>query len=207
MVKNKKGGSSHKKMARKNVAPKGAYNKKLRKAVEQGEMYARVTAMLGGGHARIICADGVERTLVIRGKFRGRNKRDNTIKINTFVLVGLQSVSFGAVIQKKKGKLEKADLLEVYREGQKEELIKLPGLEKILDDESKVKQNEDLGFDVMTASETFMEEVISEEDKARLKHNKKIAKERKKMAKKVVEVEKVEEKKIEFDMELDWDDI
>ena len=59
----------------------------------------------------------------------------------------------------------------------------------------------------MTASETFMEEVISEEDKARLKHNKKIEKERKKMAKKVVEEEKVEDKKIEFDMELDWDDI
>ena len=205
MVKNKKGGSSHKKMARKNVAPKGGYNKKLRKAVEEGEMYARVTAMLGGGHARIICADGVERTLVIRGKFRGRNKRDNTLKLNTFVLVGLQSVSFGAVIQK--GKLEKADLLEVYKEGQKEELIKLPGMEKILDDESKEKQNEDLGFEVMTASETFMEEVISEEDKTRLKHNKKIEKERKKIAKKVVEEEKVEDKKIEFDMELDWDDI
>ena len=205
MVKNKKGGSGHKKMARKNVAPKGGYNKKLRKAMEEGEMYARVTAMLGGGHARIICADGKERTLVIRGKFRGRNKRDNTLKINTFVLVGLQSVSFGAVIQK--GKMEKADLLEVYKEGQKEELIKLPGMDKILDDESKVKQQEDLGFDVMTASETFMEEVISEEEKTRLKHNKKIEKERKKMAKKVVEVEKVEDKKIEFDMELDWDDI
>lgn len=205
MVKNKKGGSGHKKMARKNVAPKGGYNKKLRKAMEEGEMYARVTAMLGGGHARIICADGKERTLVIRGKFRGRNKRDNTLKINTFVLVGLQSVSFGAVIQK--GKMEKADLLEVYKDGQKEELIKLPGMDKILDDESKVKQQEDLGFDVMTASETFMEEVISEEDKTRLKHNKKIEKERKKMAKKVVEVEKVEDKKIEFDMELDWDDI
>ena len=205
MVKNKKGGSGHKKMARKNVAPKGGYNKKLRKAMEEGEMYARVTAMLGGGHARIICADGKERTLVIRGKFRGRNKRDNTLKLNTFVLVGLQSVSFGAVIQK--GKMEKADLLEVYKEGQKEELMKLPGMEKILDDESKVRKSEDLGFDVMTASETFMEEVISEEDKARLKHNKKIEKERKKMAKKVVEQDKVEDKKIEFDMELDWDDI
>ena len=205
MVKNKKGGSGHKKMARKNVAPKGGYNKKLRKAVEEGEMYARVTAMLGGGHARIICADGKERTLVIRGKFRGRNKRDNTLKLNTFVLVGLQSVSFGAVIQK--GKLEKADLLEVYKEGQKEELMKLPEMEKILDDESKIKQQEDLGFDVMTASESFMEQVISEEDKARLKHNKKIEKERKKMAKKVVEEDKVEDKKIEFDMDLDWDDI
>ena len=86
-------------------------------------------------------------------------------------------------------------------------VIKLPGLEKILDDESKVKQQEDLGFDVMTASESFMEQVISEEDKSRLKHNKKIEKERKKMAKKVVEQDKVEDKKIEFDMDLDWDDI
>ena len=59
----------------------------------------------------------------------------------------------------------------------------------------------------MTASETFMEEVINEEDKSRLKHNKKIEKERKRIAKKVVEEEKVEDKKIEFDMELDWDDI
>ena len=97
--------------------------------------------------------------------------------------------------------------MEVYRESQKEELIKLPGMEKILDDESREKQNEDLGFDVMTASETFMEEVINEEDRSRLKHNKKIEKERKRIAKKVVEEEKVEEKKIEFDMELDWNDI
>ena len=205
MVKNKKGGAGHKKMARKNVAPKGGYNKKLRKPREEGEIIARVTQMCGGGIARIICSDGVQRTLVIRGKFRGRNRRDNTVKINTFVLAGLRSVSFGAVIQK--GKLEKADLIEVYKESQKEELIKLPGLDKILDDESRIKQNEDLGFDVMTASETFMEEVINEEDNARLKHNKKIQKERNKMAKKVIKEDNVEDKKIEFDLELDFDDI
>ena len=46
MVKNKKGGSGHKKMARKNVAPKGGYhNRKLRKPVEEGEIFARVTAI------------------------------------------------------------------------------------------------------------------------------------------------------------------
>ena len=112
--------------------------------------------MLGGGHARIICADGKERTLVIRGKFRGRNKRDNTLKLNTFVLVGLQCKFWSS---NSKGKLEKADLLKYIRRGQKEELIKLPGMEKILDDESKVKQQEDLGFDVMTASESFMEKL------------------------------------------------
>jgi len=184
---------------------KGGYTKKIRKPREDGEIMARVTQMYGGGHARIICTDGIVRTLVIRGKFRGRNRRDNTVKINTFVLAGLRSVSFGAIIQK--GKLEKADLIEVYKDAQKEELIKLPGLDKILDDESRIKQTEDLGIDVMTASETFMEEVINEEDNARLKHNKKIKKERKKMANKVVKQDKVEEKKIEFDLDLDFDDI
>ena len=37
MVRNKKGGSGHKKMARKNVAPKGGYtNRKLRLPKEEG---------------------------------------------------------------------------------------------------------------------------------------------------------------------------
>ena len=89
MVRNKKGGSGHKKMARKNVAPKGGYtSRKLRLPKEEGEIIARVTAISGGGHAVIKCTDGKERTLVIRGKFRGRNKRDNTIKSGCFVLAG-----------------------------------------------------------------------------------------------------------------------
>ena len=102
MVKNKKGGSGHKKMARKNVAPKGGYNRKLRLPKEEGEIIAQVTAISGGGHAVIKCTDGKERTLVIRGKFRGRNKRDNTIRNGSFVLAGLRSVSMGEVINPKK---------------------------------------------------------------------------------------------------------
>ena len=110
MVKNKKGGSSHKRMARKNVAPKGGYNRKLRLPKEEGEIIARVTSMSGGGHAVIMCTDGKERTLVIRGKFRGRNKRDNTIGLNSIVLAGLRSVSMGEIVNGKKK--EKADILE-----------------------------------------------------------------------------------------------
>ena len=103
MVKNKKGGSGHKKMARKNVAPKGGYsNRKLRKPKEEGEIFARVTAIHGGGHAGILCTDGKNRTLVIRGKFRGRNKRDNTIKLDSIVLVALRSVTMGEVVNPKK---------------------------------------------------------------------------------------------------------
>ena len=76
--------------------------------------------MSGGGHAVIMCTDGKERTLVIRGKFRGRNKRDNTIELNSMVLAGLRSVSMGEVVNGKKK--EKADILEVYPDSAKKEL-------------------------------------------------------------------------------------
>ena len=146
MVRNKKGGSGHKKMARKNVAPKGGYtSRKLRLPKEEGEIIARVTAISGGGHAVIKCTDGKERTLVIRGKFRGRNKRDNTIKSGCFVLAGLRSVSMGEVINPKKK--EKADILEVYPESSKKELLSKPEVYALLDDNDKKELNEDGPFE------------------------------------------------------------
>ena len=142
MVKNKKGGSSHKKMARKNVAPKGGYaSRKLRLPKVEGEIIARVTAISGGGHAVIKCTDGKERTLVIRGKFRGRNKRDNTIRPGCMVLAGLRSVSMGAVINPRKK--EKADILEVYSDSAFEELKNIPAVYDILDNTKKKEVDDD----------------------------------------------------------------
>ena len=163
MVRNKKGGSGHKKMARKNVAPKGGYkSRKLRKVVEEGEIYARITGISGGGHAVILCADGKVRTLVIRGKFRGRNKRDNTIKVNTLVIAGLRSVSMGEVVNNKK---EKADLIYVYNESDFDELKEIPEVIGILSDDKKNELNDDMPFDM--SHDTLMaeddEEVIEKE--------------------------------------------
>ena len=146
MVKNKKGGSSHKKMARKNVAPKGGYNRKLRLVKEEGEMYARITAISGGGHAVIMCADKKLRTLVIRGKFRGRNKRDNTIKLNGIVIAGLRSHSMGEVVSGT-NKKEKADLLYVYNNNEIEELKKIPAIYDIMSDDVKKEADSDIVFD------------------------------------------------------------
>lgn len=146
MVKNKKGGSSHKKMARKNVAPKGGYNRKLRLVKEEGEIYARITAISGGGHAVIMCTDKKQRTLVIRGKFRGRNKRDNTIKLNGIVIAGLRSHSMGEVVSGTKKK-EKADLLYVYNNNEIEELKKIPAIYDIMSDDIKKEADSDVVFD------------------------------------------------------------
>ena len=117
MVKNKNGGNRHKKMARKNQNT--FVSRKIRKAYEDGEMYAKVEKMFGGGHAGIICNDGRERLLVIRKKFSGRNKRDNHISEGTYLLVGLRE--WEVVSQRKK---EKADLLEVYSQSNVEQLKK-----------------------------------------------------------------------------------
>lgn len=108
MVKNKKGGSGHKRMARKHVSGGGGYQNKIRKKQEEGEIYARVIKLNGGQFAHIKCHDGKTRNLVIRGQFR-RRKRGNRLAADTLVLAGLRDWE---VVNGKK--LEKADLLEVY---------------------------------------------------------------------------------------------
>lgn len=114
MVKNVTGGSKHKGQARKFVNPTKQTNK-LRIVEEEGELYAQVTKMLGNGMCHVLCIDGTKRLCIIRGKFRGRGKRDNTLKNGTWLLVGLREWE-----PEKNGKddkdLQKCDLLEVYSE-------------------------------------------------------------------------------------------
>ena len=117
MVKNKFGGNRHKKMASKDV--KMVHTRKTRFVKEEGEIYAKVSKMYGGGHALLECDDGEERTLVIRNKFKKRNKRDNTIIEGSFVLAGVRS--WEVVAPKKK---QKADLLYVYGKDEIEDIKK-----------------------------------------------------------------------------------
>jgi initiation factor 1A len=112
MVKNTKGGSGHKSMARKFVA--GAGEKKTRFSTDAFEYYAVVEKVLGNGMCYVICIDKKKRLCHIRGKFRGRGKRDNTLSPGSWVLVGgrdFESERSGV------GKdLENCDLLEVYND-------------------------------------------------------------------------------------------
>ena len=181
MVKNKKGGSGHKKYARKH-AQKSYSSRKVRLAVEEGEIYARITRIFGGEHAAIYCSDGVERTLVIRGKFRGRNKRDNAIKLNTMVLVGLRSDAFGEVVAV--GKKPKADLIFVYNDSHLKELKKIKAVYDILSDEKKKEEEDKGGF-------IFSNKTVDKED-----------------TEKDSEKEVLENKKLELDdTDIVWDDI
>jgi len=121
MVKNTKGGSSHKSQARKFASTgKSSGNLKTRFSEDEYEYYAQVVATLGNGMCHVMCKDGKKRLCFIRGKFRGRGKRDNIICNGKWVLVG------GRDFEMEKsgvGKdLEKCDLLEVYSDLDKERL-------------------------------------------------------------------------------------
>ena len=125
MVKNKRGGNRNRRGARKNT--QGPIKTVLRKAVEEGEIYARVTRVFGNGMADVLCNDGVIRLLIIRRKFRGKQQRDNAVKLNGIVLVGIRLWEVVAV-----GKKPKVDLLCVYSNAQVDELKKLEDFNDVL---------------------------------------------------------------------------
>jgi initiation factor 1A len=191
MVKNKKGGSGHKRMASKHVSGGGGYQSKVRKKREEGEIYARVIKLNGGQFAHIKCSDGVMRNLVIRGRFR-RRKRGNRLSAGTLVLAGLRDweVTNGK-------KLEKADLLEVYGNFEAESLQKSKELPECLFTEVQKEEEEDgILFDRnATASDFVMQNRVISGTTASESQEKDTVKETKK-----------EDEEI-FDGDFDWDEI
>jgi len=125
MVKNTKGGSGHKSQARKYENTGKVSNFKTRFSEDEFEYYAQVTAILGNGMCHVMCKDGKKRLCIIRGKFRGRGKRDNTLSNGKWVLVGGRD--FEAEKTGEGKNLEKCDLLEVYSDLDKERLKVLGG--------------------------------------------------------------------------------
>lgn len=117
MPKNTKGGNRHKKMASKNAKPSYSLKMRYKNEEEECEMYAKVLQVFGGGMVQVLCDDKVERLCVMRRKFKGRNKRDNQIKINGILLVGKREWE---VVHKQSK--EKVDLLYVYNDVEIEKL-------------------------------------------------------------------------------------
>ena len=94
MVKNTTGGSKTKGQARKFVnTAKQPTN--IRLSNDDAELYAQVTKMLGNGMCHVLCIDGKTRLCHIRGKFRGRGKRDNLLGNNSWLLIGLREWEVG----------------------------------------------------------------------------------------------------------------
>lgn len=114
MVKNNTGGNKSKGLARKNFIKR---DNALRVAHEDGEIYAQAVKIMGGSIASAIDIEGNPLRVHIRGKFRGRGKRDNFIGPNTWLLVGLHE--WGATDKLKPGDIRDCDVLEVYSDSDK----------------------------------------------------------------------------------------
>jgi translation initiation factor IF-1 len=116
MVKNT-GGNKAKGYARKNMAS-GSNQHALRLSTDPAEVYAQTVKILGGALCRVIDINGNEMTCHIRGKFRGRSKRNNLISSGTWLLVGLREWEKEPSV----GKLLNCDLIEVYSDSDKDRL-------------------------------------------------------------------------------------
>jgi len=114
MVKNT-GGNKAKGFARKNMT-KGA--SALRVSEDPAEIYAQAIKISGGSMCRVNDLKGKEMNCHIRGKFRGRGKRDNLIVAGTWLLVGLREWE----PEPSPGKLLNCDLIEVYSDSDKVKL-------------------------------------------------------------------------------------
>jgi hypothetical protein len=164
MVKNITGGNKSKKHARKGNAqlmPLSAQN--VRKALEEGEIYAIVTKIYGGSNCQVMCNDGVTRSCVIRNKFKTFGRRDNTISLGCWILAGIRvwEVRAGG---------PKCDLLEVYSQNEKDKLqqIETCSFKFLIHavDEHKEDKNSELVFSntAETSSNTIQTELLSSSD-------------------------------------------
>ena len=128
MVKNKMGGSRHKKQASKNFKQSDVQIKtRLKNPKEPCEQYAIVTKNFGQGNCEVLCNDKIKRLCVIRNKFRGRNKRSNQVNLGSRILVGLRDWE----VRSSKSK-ERCDLLEVYLNKQLDDLKRDPNFNATL---------------------------------------------------------------------------
>ena len=143
MVKNEAGGCKGKKVARKHTT-KG--KNELRLSSSTDEKYAIVKKVLGNT-CDVICDDGKERRCIIRGKFTGRNKRDNMLDNGTYILVGLREWNIednaGGMGGGGNNKgIRYCDLLEVYNSMERDILRRTHNVFSTLKDESGNKYDE-----------------------------------------------------------------
>jgi initiation factor 1A len=119
--KNVHGGAGHKKFARKHNSSSSSSNSFIRTSQDPNEIYAIATKMLGNNMFHCHCIDNQVRLCHIRGRFGGRNKRDNIISAGTWILVGLREWENTGSSKK----LQQCDLLEIYSGIAKERLKEL----------------------------------------------------------------------------------
>lgn len=156
MVKNTIGGSRAKGFARKNEKPQ---SNKLRLSESEDEKYAHIVKMYGNGMCQALCEDNQTRTCIIRGKFRGKGKRNSFVTPGAIVLVGTREAW--------SSDNDKCDLLELYTQTEVEQLKnhpKVPTAFLSMDLNPRTSTlTDDINIDFSNTS--YTEDLIPHEDK------------------------------------------
>ena len=163
MVKNVAGGCNGKKVARKHTI-KG--KNELRISKSSDEKYAIVKKLLGNT-CDVICDDGVDRRCIIRGKFTGRNKRDNMIDSGIYVLVGMREWvdEVGRSKQSDSSGIRYCDLLEVYNSMERDILRRTHNVFSSLKDETGNKyEDRDMSVSFVDENTLKYQSVIKKMD-------------------------------------------
>ena len=116
MVKNTTGGTGTKGLARKHQS---ASDNRLRLPECELELFAIVTKMLGNGMCEIYTNDNTRLIGHIRNKFRGKQKRNNMLSVNSIVMIGLREWE---------NPIKNCDILTIYDTNQVEQLRNIPGI-------------------------------------------------------------------------------
>jgi initiation factor 1A len=142
MVKNTFGGSKAKGFARKNT---NVSSNRLRVIEDPSEKFALVTKLYGGSICQVICEDLSYKKAIIRGKFRGKGKRNNIISNGTFVLIGFRDWASDDTV----------DILEVYSTFELEQLKNKPSFPSHLSQFFDSSISDSQSFVISNISDTY----------------------------------------------------
>ena len=204
MVKNSTGGNKSKKQARKTAIQNHQPAKEIRKAKEEGEMYAAVSKMFGGKECEVMCLDHKVRRCVMRSKFMFRGKAENNLSVGTMILVGLRDWEVRHTGS------ERCDLLEVYSQSEKERLKQYESCDftaisaLLIGASSKHSKEEEVFSNFHDTDEDEEEEIENANENASAENN--VVLESAKVFENVVEKEK-ENVKNQVDWIIDENDI
>jgi translation initiation factor IF-1 len=119
MVRNTKGGKGSKGLARKLINAETSTKSYIRKPENDLEVFALTTKMFGN-MCEVSTCDGKTFKCHIRGKFKGKSKRNCIVAVGKILMVGFRD--FEAP------NFKVCDLLEVYEPNEITELQKMPGI-------------------------------------------------------------------------------
>lgn len=164
MVKNTTGGNRAKRDARKHVGT-NVNEKEVRYMKEDGEMYAIIRKVFGGGMCDAMCLDGKARLCIIRNKFKGRGRSQNSVDSGCWALIGIRDWEV-----RKDGR-QVCDLLTIYTSSERDKLIQkgdtdfsaLLGVLKEMNDKEK-KDSGTSAIEFSNATEIAYEEMLSNRD-------------------------------------------